>query len=125
MEFLEIAAETAVLREGDDGGVVAQECHGGSEGSHAWQIEERAHQRAEYVFKQFDHSELHKQTAYGAGDHTDAHKVEHGVEQQVMGGVHDSVEHVGEAHDRPYIPEQGEDHCKAGHSGWNQAPQRE
>ena len=66
-------------------------------GSHAWQIEERAHQRAEYVFKQFDHSELHKQTAYGAGDHTDAHKVEHGVEQQVMGGVHDSVEHVGEA----------------------------
>ena len=97
--FLEVAAETLVLRQRDDGGIVRQECHHGSERGHSGQVEQRAHERAEQLLEQADDTELDEEAAYGARDDADAHKVEHGVEQQVVGGFHNSVEHVGHAHD--------------------------
>lgn len=69
------------------------------ERGHSGQVEQRAHERAEQLLEQADDAELDEEAAYGARDDADAHKVEHGVEQQVVGGFHNSVEHVGHAHD--------------------------
>ena len=117
LELLEMTGELLVLREGDDGGIVAQEGHHGTKRCHAGQIEERLHERLEEFFEQVDHAELHEEFAEGAGEHADAHEVEHGVEQQVVGRIHDGVEHVGNTHLHGDTAENGYDNEQAEHSG--------
>ena len=97
--FLEITAEALVLRQRDDGRIVRQEGHYGSERCHSGQIEKRTHERAEQLLEQAHHAELYKQAADGARDDADAHEIKHGVEQKVVGGLHYGVKHIGHAHD--------------------------
>lgn len=104
--FLEVACEALVVRKRDDGGVVGEERHHGAQRRHARQIEDRSHQRSQRSFEQRNHAELYEHPAYGAGYHADAHKIEYGVEQQVVRRAHDGVEHVGHTHHHAQIAEE-------------------
>ena len=107
--FLEIAVEVLVVRKGDDGGIVAQKGHDGTQGRHARQVVERLHQRTQQIFEQANHAKLGQELADGAHQDADGHDVEHGFEQQVVGRLHESVQHLGQGHLVSQQPEEGEE----------------
>ena len=107
--FLEVGSKAFILRKGDDGGVVAQEGEHGTERCHTGQVEQRFHQGPQGLFQQFHDTELNEQTSDSTGDDADGHEEETGVEQEVMGGVHDGIEHVGGTHLDSQSGEQGDD----------------
>ena len=96
--FLEVRAESFVLRQRNDCGIIRQESHDRSQRSHARQIKQRPHQRTENHFQQVDNAELYEQLTDSTRQNADTHQVEHRIEQQVMCRVHDGVEHVSHAH---------------------------
>lgn len=96
--FAEEARKLLIVGQGDDGGVVAEEGKHGAERGSAGQIEEGLHERAQYFLKERHHSELAKYLAQCASDHADGHQEEAGIDQEVIGGLHDSVHHIGHAH---------------------------
>ena len=96
--FLEVLREILVFRQRDDGGVVAQESHHRTQRRHARQVEQRLHQRTQQVLQQSHHAELREQLAYRAHQHADGHDVEHRLHQQVIGRLHEGVEHVRQRH---------------------------
>ena len=107
--LLEVGGEALVLGEGDDGGVVAQEGEDGTERGHAGEVEQGLHEGPEGLLEEIDDAELDEESADGSGDDTDGHEEEAGVQQQVMGGVHDGIEHVGSAHLDGEAAEEGND----------------
>ena len=76
-------------------------------------MKQRFHKRAQHALHKFHDSEFHKYPAQGAGEHANAHKIEHCVEQKVVGCVHQGVEHVGHTHLLPQIVEKAEHHYEA------------
>ena len=96
--FLEVAVEVLVVSQGDDGGVVAQEGHDGTQGGHTRQVVEGLHQGTEQIFQQTHHAKLGEQLADGSHKNADGHDVEHGLQQQVVGSLHEGVQHVGQGH---------------------------
>ena len=96
--FLEVACKVVVLGQRDDGGVVAEEGHHGSQCSHTGQVEEGFHQRPQYVLHQAHNAKFGQQFRDGAHQHADGHNVEHRLEQQVVGRLHKGVEHIGQRH---------------------------
>ena len=96
--FLEIAGEALFVSEGDNGRVVGEECHYCTEGSHAREIEDRTHERTKHALQQCYYSKFHEHSAQCTCDNADTHQIEYCVEQQVVCGFHDSVEHVWHAH---------------------------
>ena len=96
--FLKVLREVLVLRQRDDGGVVGKEGHNGAQGGDTGQVVEGFHQRAQDVLQQAHHAKLYQQLANGPHEHTDGHDVEHGLEQQMVGCLHEGVEHVGQGH---------------------------
>ena len=112
--LLEVGGEALVLGEGDDGGVVAQEGEHGTERGHAGEVEQGLHQGAQGLLEEIDDAELDKEAADGSGDDTHGHEEEAGVQQQVVGGVHDGVEHVGSAHLEGEAAEDADDDQQAG-----------
>ena len=96
--FLEIGSEVTVLGQGDDGRIVRQERHHGAQGRYAGKAVQRFHQGPEETLQQRDHAEFRHQFREGAGQYGDAHQVEDGVQKQVMGGVHDGLQHIAAAH---------------------------
>ena len=112
--LLEIAAELAVLRERDDGGVVAEECEHRSQRCHSGEIEERCHDGTEDALYHVHHAKLHENLSQGSGDDADTHEVQDGVEQQIVGGSHDGVQHVGKTHATGEIAEEDNDDKEAG-----------
>ena len=107
--FLEIAVEVLVVRQSDDGGIVAEERHHGSQGRHARQVVERLHQWAQEVFQQTYHTEFGEQLADGAHEYADGHDVEHGFKQQVICRLHKGVQHLGQGHLVSQETEEGEE----------------
>ena len=107
--LLEVGGEALVLGEGDDGGVVAQEGENGTERGHAGEVEQGLHEGPEGLLEEIDDAELDEESADGSSDDTDGHEEEAGVQQQVMGGVHDGIEHVGSAHLDGEAAEEGND----------------
>ena len=93
------------LREGDYGGIVAQEGHDRTERCDTGQVEQGLHQRLKQLLHQRYDTELHEQTPYGTGYDTYSHEVEYGVEQQVVARVHNRVQHIGHPHFLTYEPE--------------------
>ena len=63
--------------------------------------------------KEIHHSELHEKLAESAGNDTHTHKIEYGVDKQVVGSLHYGVQHVGEAHHRTHITEDYDYHQNA------------
>ena len=96
--FLEIGSEVAVLGQGDDGGVVTQESHHRAQGGHSGEVVQGFHEGAQEALQQGNHAEFRHQFGQGSGEHGDAHEVEHGVQQQVVGRVHQRPDHVASAH---------------------------
>ena len=107
--FLEVAGEVVVLGQRDDGGVVGEEGHHGAQSRHAGQVVERLHQRPQDILHQAHHAELGEQLADGTHQHTDGHDVEHRLEQQVIGRLHEGVEHVRQCHAVGQEAEEGEE----------------
>ena len=105
--LLEVGGEALILGEGDDSRVVAQEGEHGAKRSHTGQVEQGLHERAQDLLEQVHHAKLDEETADGTGDDADGHQEEAGVEQEVVGGVHDGVEHVGGSHGDGQASEQG------------------
>ena len=96
--FLKVRSEVAVLGQGDDGRVVAEEGHHGAQGCHAGQVVQGLHQGAQEAFQHGDHAELRHQLTQRAGEHGNAHQVEHGVQKKVVGRVHDRLDHIAASH---------------------------
>ena len=96
--FLEIGREVTVLGQGDDGRVVAQESHDAAQGCHAGQVIQGFHEGTQHAFQQFYHTEFRHQFGQGAREDGDAHEVEYGIQQQVVGRVHHGLEHIAAAH---------------------------
>ncbi len=96
--FLEVAGKVVVFGQGDDGGVVGEEGHHGSQGCHAGQVVEGFHEWAEDVLHQAHDTELGEELGDGPHENADGHDVEHSLEQQLIGGLHEGVEHVGKGH---------------------------
>ena len=107
--FLEMGSDAFILRKCDDSGVVAQEGEHGTERSHTGQIEQRLHQGPQRLLQQVNDTELNEQTSNSTSDDADGHEEKTGVEQEVMGGVHDGIEHVGCTHLDGQAGEQGDD----------------
>ena len=108
LEFLEIRTEAAVGSERYYSRIVAEKCHHSTERGDTGQIEQRFHQRARDALKKFHDAEFHENASYGTGKHTYAHQIEHSVQQQVVGGMHYGVEHIGHAHHLTEIIENAE-----------------
>ena len=98
LEFLEVGGKALVLGKGDNGGVIAQEGEHRTQRCHTGEVEQGLHQGTEGLLEQLNDAKLDKEAPDSARDDTDGHQEEAGVQQQVMGSVHDSVEHVGSAH---------------------------
>ena len=96
--FLKILREVFVVGKGDDGGVVGEECHDCTKGGDTGQVVKRFHEGTQDVLHQTDNAELDEQFAYTAHQNTDSHDVEDGFEQELVGSLHEGVEHVGEGH---------------------------
>ena len=96
--FLEVSGETAVLGQGDDGRVIGKEGHDGTQGRYTGQVVQGLHQGTQEAFQQGNHAEFRHQFGQGTGEHGNAHQVEHRVQQQVMGRVHQGLDHVAAAH---------------------------
>ena len=107
--FLEVTVEVLVVGQSDDGGVVAEEGHHSAQGSHARQVVERLHQRSEKILQQTYYAKLGEQFADGAHEHADGHDVKHSLKQQVIGRLHESVQHFGQAHLVGQQPKEGEE----------------
>ena len=109
--LLEIGAEGFVLGQGDDGRIVRQEGHHGTQRRHAGKIVERLHERAQEALQERHHAKLRHQLGQRAREYGNAHQVEHGIEQEVVRRVHDGFEHVAAPH---APPQQGEYRNKDG-----------
>ena len=96
--FFEIGAEGLVLGQGNDGRVVGQECHHGTQGSHAGKVVQGLHERPQEALQQRHHAKLRHQLGKRTGKNGNAHQIEHGIEQQIVRGVHDGLEHVSASH---------------------------
>ena len=107
--FLEVGAELAILCQRDDGGIVTKEGEDASECRHARQVVKGLHQGPEDTLEHIHDMELHEQTAQGSAQYRDTHNIEYGLEQEVIGGLHNRIEHIGQTHDMPYIAEYGEE----------------
>ena len=103
--LLEIRRERTVLAERDDGRVVGQEGHDGTQGGNAGKVEKRLHQRTQHLLEQSDHAEFCHQLGQSSGEDGDTHQVEHGIQQQVVRRVHHGLEHVSSAHSGTEEPE--------------------
>ena len=96
--FLEVLGEVLVLSEGDDYRVVGEEGENGTQCGHPREVVEGFHERTQDVLEQSHHTEFNEQFSYCPHEHTDGHDVEDRFEQQVIGCLHEGVEHVRERH---------------------------
>ncbi|VXA87767.1 hypothetical protein AERO8C_50356 [Aeromonas veronii] len=102
----EAFAKAAVLGEADHRRVVGEEGHQGRQGGAARQAKHRLHQRGQQHLQQADHPELAQELAQGTGEHRNPHDKEHGIEQQLVGGIEQGVDHGREAHLAAEVTEQ-------------------
>ena len=114
--FLEVSGELPVLDQRDDGWVVAQKGHHASQHCHSGQIVERTHDGTKEFLQQGHHAEFAEHLAQSACDDAHAHEIEHGVEQQAVGCLHDGIEHIGQSHHRGQVAEEQKEHNQTGYS---------
>ena len=105
MVLLEEGREGTVLGKGYDGGVVGEEGHQRAQGRCAGKVEKRLHKYPEAFFQHLHHAKLREKFGKRARKDRYAHKIEHRVEQQGMGGVHYGVYEVPAAHNISQGPE--------------------
>ena len=87
-------------------GVIRDESGEDPQRSGAGQPVQPAHQRRDQLVEKGDHTELRQQGGKGAGDHRNGHDEKDRIQKQVVGGVHDGVEHLADTHHRTKIDKQ-------------------
>ena len=110
--FLKILGKVFVFGKGDNDRVVRKEGENGTQSGHTREVVEGFHERAQDVFEQSHDTEFDKQFADCPHKHTDGHDVEDRFEQQVIGCLHESVEHVGKGHAIGKKPEEAYEEYK-------------
>jgi len=96
--FLEEGGEATVLGQGDDGRVIREESHYGTQGGNAREVIQGFHHGTQEALQQGNHAELRHELGQRTRKHCNAHKVENRIEQQVVGRVHHGPDHVAAAH---------------------------
>ena len=115
------------MSQGDNGRVVAKKSHYCSQSGHTRQVVKRLHQRTQQVLQQTHHTKLGEQLTDGSHQHTDGHDVEYGLKQQVVGRLHEGVQHLGQRHLIGQEPEEGEEDDEENegfHASFGGEPQR-
>ena len=96
--LLEVTQKVLVIRQSQNGGIVGQVGRQHADDGGAGQTVQGLHQRGEDLVDSGDHAELGEQGGQRPGQNRDGHDVQHGVDQQGIGGVHQGVEHIHSAH---------------------------